>query len=217
MHVLASLTLLLLTIISAVGATIVQTETNFVAWEAEIGTLNDAANNGSKFDLMSPGTAGSVGDVLIARTPQNDMGNVSYTVVFSENVTYTAFVRLREPNLANPALSVPQADAAGTATIFGGDSTFQWFHLSGVDYTPGSGGNPAAGSPATITLQIEDPISPLNEYEIDAVGFVRQADRNDFGGSGNGGFLVVAVPEPSTSLLMFGGLMLLAGRRARRR
>ena len=75
---------------SACGVTLVQTGGTVIAFNAELGTLDDAPSDGSKFDVMAP-AGGSFGDYLsVESTP----GTVSFDIDFLDDQEYTACTQL---------------------------------------------------------------------------------------------------------------------------
>ena len=89
---------------SACGVTLVQTRGTVIAFNAELGTLDDAPSDGNKFDVMAP-AGESFGDYLsVESTP----GTVSFDIDFLDDQEYTVYVRYRElvntPPLYQPHL-----------------------------------------------------------------------------------------------------------------
>ena len=194
----------------SVGAAIVQMEGNFVAFNAEIGTLDDDPSNGSKFDVMAQ-DANSIGDYVVMTSPAAN-GEISYEVQFSENVTYTVYLRYRETGPGTPSFDIDLegTSVAGLPLFVATTPDFEWVHLPSADITPAAGG---ATETFTITRTAGD------NFEIDAIALVKQSAVT------GGGFTVddtsipsstFSIPEPSSGfLVLLGGLAALTRRRPR--
>ena len=179
---------------SACGVTLVQTGGTFIAFNAELGTLDDAPSNGSKFDVMAP-TGGSFGDYLsVESTP----GTVSFDIDFLDDQEYTVYVRYRELVNTPPYISLTFGGSTTVADVFVDPSTtFVWTHVSGLNFTV-SGTTPGLAQTVTISAV------SVTDFDIDAIALVSTSALN------GGGFTVsdatipegsLIVPEPSSALL----------------
>ena len=195
---------------AASGVTLVQTGGTFIAFNAELGTLDDDPSNGSKFDVMAP-AGGSFDDYLsVESTP----ASVSYDVDFLDDNVYTVYVRYRELGGGSPTFNLTFEGTTTPTTVFVAASTsFGWVHLSHLDFTP-SGTTP--GLSQTVTLTATN--STTSDYDIDAVAFVSRLALT------TGSFTVsdatipesaLTIPEPSSALLLLTGQLLLLFRRRR--
>lgn len=186
-------------------AAIVQTDNRYLAFQAEIGTLDDGMTNGSKFDLMGP-DANSMGPLLIA---QSSPSEVSYEVQFSDNLDYTVYVRYRETGPTTPTLQVEFDSSIQSASLYVAPSfDFQWVHLPGVDVTP------TANTPQSFTLRSLGGV----DYNIDAVAFVKRSEVAGTGLVVDDAYLSTfsPIPEPSSALLLLLGGSMIGLRRRRR-
>ena len=192
----------------ASGVTLFKSDGTFIAFNAELGTLDDLPSNGYKFDVMAP-AGGAFGDYL---SVESTSATVSFDVDFLDNEGYTVYVRNQE--LANDFQSIGLTLDGPTKVrpIFENLSTaFAWIHLSNSDFTP-SGTTPSL--PETVTLSAANG----SNFNIDAVALVSTAALNRISGR----FIVsdatipegaLAVPEPSSALLFLIGQLLLFRRR----
>ena len=196
------------------GAAIVQIEDDYIAFQAELGTLNDGTSNGDKFDLMAP-AANSFGAIL--RSTPTPGGEVSFEVEFSNpngGVNYGTFVRYRELSggvTPEIRLNFEGTDITPTSMINTGlNPNFEWFHLPDMDFVP------VAGVAQTFTFSALD----SDEWEIDAIAFVKESVYNSGGGFVVGDvndsyLLTFSIPEPGTTTLMLFGSLLFLRRRTR--
>ena len=188
-------------------AAIVQVDTNFVAFSAEIGTLNDASNNNDRFDVLPPDIANdSVGNYLAAKSAD---GTVSFDVQFAEPTVYTIFARYRETSGTNPTLSITFGGTTQSATIFeDANEPFGWTHLSGVDIT-----SLGLGSPETITLSYTG-----QDFFLDSLAIVKQSAITSDGFAVSDTTIppsAYSIPEPSSTILLALGAILIGLRRRR--
>lgn len=191
---------------STSAATLVQSDGTFISFNAELGALDDDPSNSSKFDVMAP-NGGSFGNYLsVESTP----GTVSFDVDFLDNEDYTVYERYRELVNNTPQISLTFDGATKTSQVFETPSTtFAWAHLTNSDFTA-SGATP--GLVQTVTLSAAGGIS----FAIDAVALVNRSAILV------GGFIAsditipessLTVPEPSSSLLLLLGQLLIFRRR----
>ncbi len=193
----------------AFGISLVQSDGTFVAFKAELGSLNDAPSNGSKFDGMAP-AGGSLGDYLSMKTTS---GTVSFDVVFLDNEFYTVYARPREETSKTPSIDLTFNGATSTSTLNVAPSTqFAWVHLPGADFTP-------AGTPGLIET-VTFTATGGADAGYDAFALEKRSAVNGGGFSVNDttisqGQLSIPIPEPSTLLLLLlGQIPLFLRRRA---
>lgn len=201
----------LLSVVAAKGA-IVQVDSRFVAFNAELGTIDDDPANASKFDVMAP-DGGSFGSYLRSVTVG---GTVTFDVEFAEATVYTVYARYREVLNTTPTIELDFDGLTTDSNAWTDDSTtFAWLHINDLDLT-----SAAMPGGETVTIRSAGVNNPGETFDFDAFALVKQSEIH------SNGFVVndttipesalslpAPIPEPSSALMLLLGNCLLFIRR----
>lgn len=209
-----------------------------IGFEAENGssvTTTVAASLGADFDPPQSDPGASGGAYITTETdgggntPGSDPRTVSYDVTFLEAGTYDLYARLFMGPGGNSDDSLFYARGFGDAdpTADGGDGNISWATVNGLeeDFTPGEyfwvnlSQAPANFGEAGSTFEVNDAGSLT--WEVGGREDGLRMDAFAFGTEGetftDAELSASVVPEPSSSALIAGGLVLGACRIRRRR